>query len=128
MSKGKRANQVTPAEPTTPSDPFSARLREARVDLRKMSQNELAAVTKMPSTSIAHFEGGSRKPSFDNLRALATGLDVSADYLMGRVDEPGLPDAGEDPLYRYFSGISYKDRPLAVNFLKMLAERDQDDA
>lgn len=88
-----------------------------------MSQSDLAAATKMPSTSIAHFEGGSRKPSFDNLRALAEGLDVSADYLMGRSDEPGVSGVTGDPLYRYFSGISHRDRPLAENFLKMLSER-----
>jgi transcriptional regulator with XRE-family HTH domain len=31
----------------------------------------------------AHFEAGRRKPSFDNVRALAKALKVSADYLLG---------------------------------------------
>lgn len=37
----------------------------------------------MQPSAIAHFEAGRRKPSFDNVRALAKALDVSADYLLG---------------------------------------------
>jgi transcriptional regulator with XRE-family HTH domain len=39
-------------------------------------------------------ESGARKPSFENLRRVADKLDVSVDYLMGRVGEPGeaMPD------------------------------------
>ena len=37
----------------------------------------------MQPSAIAHFEADRRKPSFDNVRALATALDASADYLLG---------------------------------------------
>ena len=61
---------------------FADRLREVR-DNRKMSQSELARDAGMQPSAIAHFEAGRRKPSFDNVRALATALHVSADYLLG---------------------------------------------
>lgn len=37
----------------------------------------------MQPSAIAHFEADRRKPSFDNIRALAKALKVSADYLLG---------------------------------------------
>jgi hypothetical protein len=69
-----------------------------------------------------HFESGSRKPSFDTLRRLANALEVTTDYLLGRVDNPGLAEAG-DPLFRDVGKLTGNDRELAKDFLKMLAER-----
>lgn len=114
--------QDTSPDPKQP-DIFKDRLRAAR-DLRKLNQGELAAKAGMPPSSIAHFEAGSRKPSFDNLRRLATALMVTTDYLLGRVESPDMAAAG-DPLYRHVAKISGADRELAENFLKMLAERNQ---
>lgn len=65
---------------------FRVRLQAAR-QRRGLSQQELAVKAGLPASSISHFEGGGRKPSFDNLRRLANALDVSTDYLLGRVDE-----------------------------------------
>ena len=64
-----------------PSD-FAARLRKTREN-RELSQSELAREAGMQPSAIAHFEAGRRKPSFDNVRALARALKVSADYLLG---------------------------------------------
>ncbi|XMM85553.1 helix-turn-helix domain-containing protein [Stenotrophomonas maltophilia] len=69
------------------SDLFPARLKEAR-DRRGLTQAELGKEASLPSTTISHFESGSRKPSFDNLRRLTKVLGVSTDYLMGIVDSP----------------------------------------
>ena len=109
-----------------PSDIFKDRLRTARDDLRGMSQAELAKATGLPPSSIAHFEGGARKPSFDNLRKLATALNVTTDYLLGRVDDPDVA-AAADPLYRYGAKLTEADRTLAEDFMRMLAERDRPD-
>ena len=83
---------------TTPPDLFPERLRQAR-KLRDMEQAQLAAKAQLPPTSISHFEAGSRKPSFETLRRLAQALDVTTDYLLGRVDEPNMA-AEATPLYR----------------------------
>lgn len=110
--------------PHQPSSLFRERLRAARDQLRGMSQAELARATGLPPSSIAHFEGGSRKPSFDNLRKLATALDVTTDYLLGRVDDPALAEAA-DPIYRYGAKLTESNRALAADFLRMLADREK---
>jgi len=90
--------------------------------MRGYKQEQLAARAKMPATTIAHFEAGTRKPSFDSLRKLAIALEITTDYLLGRVDDPELAEAG-DPLFRDVAKLSGNDREIAKDFLKMLAER-----
>lgn len=109
-------------EKTPPSEIFRHRLREAR-DLRGWNQGDLAAKAGMPASSIAHFESGSRKPSFDSLRRLANALEITTDYLLGRADEPDLAQAG-DPLFRDIGKLSGDDREIAKDFLEMLAKRN----
>lgn len=104
-----------------PSELFQERLKAAR-ELRKWSQGVLASQAGMPPSSIAHFESGSRKPSFDTLRRLASALEVTTDYLLGRVDDPSLAESA-DPLFRDVSKLTGHDRELAKDFLRMLAKR-----
>ena len=105
-----------------PPTPFNERLRAIREGLRRMSQAELAKAAGLPASSIAHFEGGTRKPSFDSVGKLATALNVTTDYLLGRVDVPDVAMSA-DPLSRYAARLSDRDRALAQDFLRMLAER-----
>jgi transcriptional regulator with XRE-family HTH domain len=107
----------------SPSELFQQRLKAAR-DLRQWSQGDLARDAGMPPSSIAHFESGSRKPSFDTLRRLANSLEVTTDFLLGRVDDPGMAEAG-DPLFRDIGKLTGGDRELAKDFLKMLALRTE---
>lgn len=100
---------------------FSERLKEAR-KLRGWNQEELGEKAGMPATTIAHFEGGTRRPSFESLRRLAVALEITSDFLLGRVDKPELAQDG-DPLYRDIGRLSGSDREIAKDFLKMLAER-----
>ena len=112
------------ADERRPSEVFPERLRAAR-EMRGWSQSELGARAGMPPSSIAHFEAGARKPSFDNLRRLATALAVTTDYLLGRVTEVDIArDA--DPLFRDVGQLSGEDRELARDFLDMLAKRGRD--
>jgi transcriptional regulator with XRE-family HTH domain len=107
------------SEESKPSEIFMQRLRAAR-DLRQWSQSDLATRAGMPPSSIAHFETGTRKPSFDTLKRLANALEVTTDYLLGRVETPGLAEAG-DPLYRDVGKLTGRDREIAKDFLEMLA-------
>jgi transcriptional regulator with XRE-family HTH domain len=109
------------SDTTPPPDVFPERLRSAR-GLRELSQGELAAKAGLPAASISHFESGGRKPSFANLRRLAGVLDVTTDYLLGRVDSPEMGRAA-DPLYRNFERLNDADRQLADDFMNMLASR-----
>ena len=106
-----------------PSEIFAERLREAR-RIRDLDQAELARRARLPASSISHFEKGSRKPSFENLRRLATALSVTTDFLLGRVAEPDAY-AGADQLYRDVQNLSARDREIAEGFLKMLAEKQE---
>lgn len=102
-------------------DPFPSRLLKAR-ELRKISQTELAKKANIPASSISHFEGGTRKPSFDNLRRIANVLAVSTDYLLGRVEAPDLAAEG-DRLHRDAQRLNDQDRELAQAFITMLGSR-----
>lgn len=101
---------------------FCERLKSAR-QLRAWTQSDLAGEAGLPPSSVAHFESGSRKPSFDTLRRLANALEVTTDFLLGRTDDPALAQSA-DPLYRDASKLSGADRKLAAEFLKMLAARN----
>lgn len=106
-----------------PSELFKNRLKFAR-ELRSISQSDLGRKAGLPASSIAHFESGSRKPSFDSLRKLAIALEVTTDFLLGTTDSPTLSESG-DPLFRSASQLSDKDRELAKDFLTMLASRSK---
>jgi transcriptional regulator with XRE-family HTH domain len=61
---------------------FAKRLRFAR-EMRELTQAQLGKNSELDQTHIAHFEAGNRLPGAENLRALAKGLMVSSDYLLG---------------------------------------------
>jgi transcriptional regulator with XRE-family HTH domain len=109
------------AEDETATDIFCERLKSAR-ELRGYSQEELAKRARMPPSSIAHFETG-RKPSFDSLKRLAIALEITTDYLLGRVESPELAQDG-DPLFRDVAKLTGHDREIAKDFLEMLAKRN----
>ncbi|MBI1788112.1 MAG: helix-turn-helix transcriptional regulator [Acidobacteria bacterium] len=109
------------SESTRPSDAFPERLRAAR-EKRGLSQGDLANRARLQASAISHFETGTRKPSFDNLRRLADALDVTTDYLLGRVtDAQAL--AGADKLHRHLDRLTSDDREIAEDFLKLLADK-----
>ena len=116
MKKSKRVAK--------PSEVFKDRLRTAREDLRQMTQVDLARTIGLPPSSIAHFEGGNRKPSFENLRKLANALNVTTDFLVGRADDPNVV-ASADPLYRDVANLTNRNRQTAAEFLRFLAEQDR---
>lgn len=109
--------------PTDHSNNFSERLRSAR-EYRGFSQSDLAVKSSMQPSAISHFETGSRKPSFDNLRILADSLDVTTDYLLGRVtDFKAVSNA--DLLHRHYDSLRPSDRKFADEIMAMLAERSK---
>mgnify|MGYP005820908747 CR=1 FL=1 len=103
---------------------FKKRLIDTR-KLRDFSQDGLAKKAGLPSTAISHFESGTRKPSFDNLRKLADALDVSIDYLMGRVDEMTANQTGDAEIFRDYQNLTDDDRELARDFMARLAKRNK---
>ena len=107
------------SDSAAPSLVFSERLRAAR-ELRELNQGQLAHRAKLQASAVSHFETGARKPSFDNLKRLADALNVTTDYLLGRVEDPaGL--VGTERIHRYLCQLRGSDRKTAEDMLEMLA-------
>ncbi|MCK1732971.1 helix-turn-helix transcriptional regulator [Bradyrhizobium sp. 138] len=105
-----------------PIDIFKERLKAAR-NLRGLNQAELAAKSGLPPASVSHFESGPRKPSFDNLKALASALDVTTDYLLGRSDTPDASAETVGRLHRDLGKLTEQDLKLATEFVDLLVKR-----
>lgn len=105
-------------------DIFPKRLLAARKK-RELSQDDLAQRSGLQPAAVSHFETGARKPSFDNLRRLADALSVTADYLLGRTDDPeGFAEA--DVAFRHgFEKLSSEQREIALDFIEVLAKRNK---
>lgn len=98
---------------------FPGRLVTARRH-RGFSQDELAGRTGLKPAAISHFETGTRKPSFDNLRKLADALTVTSDYLLGRTsDMEGFAEA--DAAFRDgFKDLTAEQREAALAMVNAL--------
>ena len=107
---------------------FPDRLRSAR-EHRQLSQSELATRAGLQPSAVSHFETGRRSPSFDNLKRLADALDVTTDYLLGRVDQPKGNTMAAGPtinaLFRDAEKMSQDDLETLAGFAKMLAKKNK---
>jgi len=104
---------------------FSERLRQAR-EMRGWSQTELAEKSGLQASAISHFEVGRRAPSFDNLKLLAETLQVSIDYLSGRVSEPTGVGKQADQFFRDFGKLSSQDQEIIARLVGDYAKRNEE--
>ena len=61
---------------------FGEKLRLLREE-RELNQTELGEAVHMTQRKVSYLECGRYEPSFDDLRALCSYFQVSADYLLG---------------------------------------------
>ena len=106
-------------------DLFRQRLLSLRTQ-RSLNQEELAKRAELQATAVSHFETGTRKPSFDNLRRLADALETTVDYLMGRTNDPASVVTEGDQLFRDFHNLTAQERELARDFMASLAKRSKE--
>lgn len=99
------------------SELFCKRLKEIRTQ-RKMTQQDIAEKTGIPSTSISHIEAGSRKPSLENFYKLIVVLNVSGDYLLGRTEQ--YSDLATDPISKSIQGLPESEREMIEKFILSL--------
>jgi len=66
---------------------FKERLKELRAN-KKVVQREIADYLDITGRAYQHYETGTRFPDFHGIIKLADYFDVSADYLLGRSDNP----------------------------------------
>lgn len=98
---------------------FKQRLIDKRKE-RDLSQSELARKTGLQPSAISHFEAGRRKPSFANIRALATALNTTADYLLGSGGDGFTAFRDEDKL-------SDSDRAFIQGIIDMRVKEKPED-
>lgn len=105
-----------------PTEIFRDRLRTAR-EFRGFSQGDLAKRAGLQASAVSHFETGTRKPSFNNLKRLADTLRVTTDYLLGRSNKMDASAETADRLHRHYAGLSAEHQEMADDFIQMLAKR-----
>ena len=101
---------------------FQSRLSSTRRK-RRLSQSELATISGLQPSAVSHFETGNRSPSFDNLRRLADALEVTTDYLLGRVDDPAASGPTMARIFRSSSSMSREDLDVLADMAERLAEK-----
>ena len=109
------------------SNVFRKRVREAR-RLRRLSQTDLSKRTGLAPSVLSDFENGRRTPALHNLGRLADGLDVTSDYLLGRVEGPktSLQTATGptvERLIRSASKLPQDDLETLADIADMMAKR-----
>ena len=67
------------------SNKFAERLKELRMEL-DLSRQELAVKLNISVRLISYWENGERECNFDMLIAIASLLNCSIDYLLGKTD------------------------------------------
>lgn len=104
---------------------FPQRLLSLRTQ-RGLNQEELAKRARLQATAVSHFETGTRKPSFDNLRRLADALETTVDYLMGRTSDPASVVTEGDQLFRDYENLTTQEREFARDFMASLAKKSKE--
>ena len=93
------------------------RLRALR-ESRGMKQDELASALKVQRAAVSHYETGKRQLDPSTICALCDIFNVTADYLLGRSDNP-LPSISDDEarLLLTYRSADRRDRGLVDQIL-----------
>lgn len=107
---------------------FSNRLRQLRKQL-KLSQEELAKRINTTKGTISNYENEYSTPSNDVLIDLATVLDTTTDFLLGRTDDvnsgdsnhPNNPNEEDEQLKDFMKDLTvwYHNEPEAEKDLEV---------
>ena len=68
---------------------FGKRLRQIR-EQRGFTQKQFAEKIGSTERGIQRYESGDREPAFRVILSILDNIDVSADYLLGRTDNPAI--------------------------------------
>jgi transcriptional regulator with XRE-family HTH domain len=105
---------------------FSKRLHSL-LDEKNITQKELAMKTQITPATISRYITDQRKPSAENANTIANTLDVSVDYLLGRIDNPNtkiIDAVNDDPELKEFTKQMLERESLQLLFKQT---KDMDD-
>ena len=106
------------------------RLKKIR-HLREIKQSELAKMLKVSQATLSNWERGVHEPDSETIVEIARIFNVTTDYLLSNSDVNEKDGHLEQAYFRVAqdaknSGISPSDFRMALNFLKLARERDED--
>ena len=68
---------------------FGERLRTVRKE-NHLTQKQLAEQIGVTERNLRHYELGTMKPGLDVILSILDNIDVDANYLLGRTDNPSI--------------------------------------
>ncbi|MCT2197413.1 helix-turn-helix domain-containing protein [Paenibacillus sp. p3-SID1389] len=100
------------------------RIRYLR-ELRQLTQKDLASRADISVVQLSRYETNDRKPDPEVLRNIVDALDTSADYLLGRTNDPS-PAAEKTTSLSFFGGPeAYTADEIAMMEAALKAYREQ---
>ena len=109
---------------------LSKRIKEAR-KMKNLTQEQLAALVGTKKATISNYENEHSTPSNKMLSSLANALNVTSDYLLGRVESPEgfivdytkrfFPNSLDESI-DYFIKLLLEDSPFYESIKKELFE------
>lgn len=92
-----------------------ARIREQRI-AKGFTLKDLADKLCVQYQTIQAWESGRRFPKEETIQKIASALEVTADYLSGRTNDPHTRLATQEDIDRYFGKSSYtKNEGMEIN-------------
>ncbi|MGI2296473.1 helix-turn-helix domain-containing protein [Paenibacillus sp. GXUN7292] len=110
---------------------FSKRLQQARKN-KGYTQQDLADTVNTKKTTISNYETGYSTPSNKMIVELANALDVTTDFLLGRIDSPkkdespSLPILDTNELWTELKNLDNEDVILLNSLIKRLKKNKYD--
>ena len=119
-------------------DAIGERIKEARQE-RGLSQEELAQIINSTKSAISRYESGKRQPRIEQLKSIASALDVDVNWLMNgytleqrdqvwkekvsrRFEEAKKKKKGKDRLNVAFDSLNTSGQQEAVKRVEELTE------
>lgn len=93
---------------------IAEKLREMRTS-KGMTQHQLADIAGVELITYGRYERGERVPPSDVLSKIADGLSCTADYLLGRTDEPNL--------VHFDTGVDYEGDRVYIDIVKEFLDK-----
>lgn len=114
--------------------PFNEQVLRRRItevrSSKGLTQAQLAEKAGVTPAAISQIEGGHRVPTIPVLHRIASVLDVSIDYLIGKTDQPELEDLlqNEDikTFYRGFESLDSNQRKVILENIEFLKSRKKE--
>jgi len=91
---------------------------------KRMTQAQLAEKAGITPAAISQIEKGNRVPSIPVLHRIASVLEVSLDYLMGKTDKSEIEDLLQSndikTFYRGFESLRSEDKEIIKKHIEFL--------